>query len=37
MAWGCIREGQAGGQEKIFCQRMVGLEQASQGSGHGPS
>lgn len=31
----CTRSSSGGGQEKIFYPRMMGMEQPSQGSGHG--
>ena len=35
-AWNCVRGGAAGGEGKGLHQRAVGMEQAAQGSGHGP-
>jgi len=36
MAWSCVRGGTAGGERKGLHQRMVGMEQAVLGGGHGP-
>jgi len=35
-AWRCVRGGAAGGEGKGLHQRVVGMERAAQGSGHGP-
>jgi len=35
-AWSCVRGGAAGGEGQGLHQRVVGLERAAQGSGHGP-
>ena len=36
MAWCCVRGGAVGGEGKGLHQRVVGMEQAAQGSGHRP-
>jgi len=35
-AWSCVRGGAAGGQGQVLHQRLVGMEQGAQGSGHSP-
>ena len=35
-AWSCVRGGAAGGEGKGLHQRVVGMEQPAQGSGHSP-
>ena len=35
-AWSCVRGGAAGGQGQGLHQRVVGMERAAQGCGHGP-
>ena len=35
-AWSCVRGGAAGDEGKGLHQRVVGMEQPAQGSGHGP-
>jgi len=34
MAWNCVRGGSCGGQGQVLLQRVVGMEQAAQGSEH---
>ena len=36
-AWSCVRGGAAGGVGQGLHQRVVGMERAAQGSGHGMS
>ena len=35
-AWSCVRGGAAGGEGQGLHQRVVGIERAAQGCGHGP-
>ena len=35
-AWSCVRGGAAGGWGQGLLQRVVGMERAAQGCGHGP-
>ena len=36
MAWSFVKGGSAAGQGKVLQQKEVGMEQAAQGSRHGP-
>jgi len=36
IAWRCLRGGSDGYEEKVLHQRVLGMEQDPQGSGHSP-